>query len=103
MAKGNYMVCQEILITVSVLGVSPEIDFETKQATGNIKIDVGFRNSSGKHITRTIKIANSDVSEYSTYLDEKINLRLEKVTFSPYLSNGRAVLSIKAESATVEE
>ncbi|HEM6116896.1 TPA: hypothetical protein U2C09_001497 [Streptococcus suis] len=97
------MVCQEILITVSVLGVSPEIDFETKQATGNIKIDVGFRNSSGKHITRTIKIANSDVSEYSTYLDEKINLRLEKVTFSPYLSNGRAVLSIKAESATVEE
>lgn len=97
------MFCQEILITVSVLGVSPEIDFETKQATGSIKIDVGFRNSSGKHITRTIKIANSNVSEYSTYLDEKINLRLERGTFSPYLSNGRAALSIKAESATVED
>lgn len=96
------MFCQEILVTVSLLGVSPEIDFETKQATGNIKIDAGFRNSSGKHITRTIKIANSTVSEYSTYLDEKVNLRLERVTFSPYLSNGRAALSIKAESATVE-
>ena len=72
------MFCQEILVTVSVLGVSPEIDFETKQATGNIKIDAGFRNSSGKHITRTIKIANSTVSEYSTYLDEKVNLRLER-------------------------
>lgn len=97
------MFCKEILVTVSILGVSPEIDFETKSATGNVKIDVGFRNPSGKHITRTIKIANSTVSEYSTYLDEKITLRLEEVTFSPYLSNGRATLSIKAEKASVEE
>lgn len=96
------MVCQEILITVSVLGVSPEIDFETKQATGNIKLDVGFRNSNGKHITRMIKIANTSVSEFSKYLDEKVTLRLEDVTFSSYLLNGRAALSIKADNAIVE-
>ncbi|MGT2774579.1 hypothetical protein ACVRZG_00635 [Streptococcus hyovaginalis] len=96
------MYCNEVLIAVSILGVSPEIDFETKQATGNIKLDVGFRNANGKHITRTIKIANTSVSEFSTYLDEKVTLRLEEVTFSPYLYNGRAALSIKAESATIE-
>lgn len=103
MAKGLYMFCKEALISVSILGVSPETDFETKQVTGNVKIDVGFRNSSGKHITRTIKVANASVSDYSSYLDEKVTLRLEDVTFSPYLSNGRASLSIKAESATIEE
>lgn len=49
------MFCEEVLMVVSILGVSPEIDFETKQATGNIKVDVGFRHSTGKYITRVNK------------------------------------------------
>ena len=105
MAKGikKMLLCEEVLITVNLLGLSQEIDFETKQATGNVKLDVGFRNDSGKYITRIIKVNNSTVSEYTPYLDEKINLRLQRVTFSAYLSNNRAALSIKAEKATVEE
>ena len=97
------MFCEEVLLVVSILGVSPEIDFETKQATGNIKVDVGFRNSTEKYITRVIKIMNSTTDDLVSYLDEKITLRLEGVTFSPYLSNSRAALSIKAEKATIEE
>ncbi|WP_367783275.1 hypothetical protein AB1395_09435 [Streptococcus pluranimalium] len=96
------MFCKEVLMIVTVLGVSSEIDFETKMATGNVKIDAGFRNSTGKHITRTIKIANTTVTEFSKYLDEKVTLRLEDVTFSSYQFNGRAALSIKADNAVVE-
>lgn len=46
---------------------------------------------------------NSTTDDLVSYLDEKITLRLEGVTFSPYLSNSRATLSIKAEKATIEE
>lgn len=95
--------CEEVVVTVTLLGLSQELDFETKQATGNVKLDVGFRNDTGKYITRVIKVNNSTVSEYTSYLDEKVNLRLQNVTFSAYLSNNRAALSIKAEKATVEE
>ena len=54
-------------------------------------------------IENKFKVNNSTVSEYTPYLDEKMNLRLQRVTFSAYLSNNRAALSIKAEKATVEE
>ena len=44
--------CEEVVVTVTLLGLSQELDFETKQATGNVKLDVGFRNDTGKYITR---------------------------------------------------
>ncbi len=58
--------CEEVVVTVT-------IRFESRtrlKRTGNWKrkLDVGFRNDTGKYITRVIKVNNSTVSEYTSYL-----------------------------------
>ncbi len=76
--------------------MSQELDFETKQATGDVKNwTLVFRDDTGRSILLSHKkLTTRQFQEYTSYLDKKINLRLQNVTFSTYLSNNRAALHL---------
>ncbi|HFI0238485.1 TPA: hypothetical protein ACGPBH_001571 [Streptococcus suis] len=83
-----------------LMGVASAIDFETKAVVG-VQLDVGYRTDSGRFMTNNIKIMGAKQADFATFLDEVVEIQLENVTITSYLQSNRAMLSIKAQKATI--
>lgn len=94
------MNCISINSRGMLLGVSDLVEFDTKKIVG-AKLDVGSRTESGKFVTVTIKVTDAKVEDFTSVLDEIVDIQLENVIISSYLNSGRAQLSIKAQKAIV--
>ncbi|HFI0119676.1 TPA: hypothetical protein ACGPB3_000811 [Streptococcus suis] len=84
----------------TLVGVAPATDFESKAVIG-VQLDVGYRTETGRFMTNNIKIIGAKQADFTTFLDEVVEIQLENVTITSYLQSNRAMLSIKAQKATV--
>ncbi|HEM3472510.1 TPA: hypothetical protein U1B27_001238 [Streptococcus suis] len=83
-----------------LMGVASAIDFETKAVVG-AQLDLGYRTESGRFMTNNIKIMGAKQADFTSFLDEVVEIQLENVSITSYLQSNRAMLSIKAQKATV--
>ncbi|WP_024412590.1 hypothetical protein [Streptococcus suis] len=83
-----------------LMGVASATDFETKAVVG-VQLDVGYRTETGRFMTNNIKVLGAKQADFATFLDEVVDIQLEGVTVTSYLQSNRAMLSIKAQKATI--
>ncbi|HEM4323941.1 hypothetical protein [Streptococcus suis] len=83
-----------------LMGVASATDFETKAVIG-VQLDVGYRAESGRFMTNNIKVLGAKQDDFTTFLDEVVEIQLENVSITSYLKSNRAMLSIKAQKATI--
>ncbi len=83
-----------------LMGVASAIDFETKAVVG-AQLDIGYRTETGRFMTNNIKVLGAKQDDFTTFLDEIVEIQLENATITSYLQSNRAMLSIKAQKATI--
>ncbi|HEM5204769.1 hypothetical protein [Streptococcus sp. A22] len=91
---------EAVKIRGMLMGVASATDFETKAVLG-VQLDIGYRAESGRFMTNNIKIMGANQADFTTFLDEVVEIQLENVTITSYLQSNRAMLSIKAQKATI--
>ncbi|WP_161498501.1 hypothetical protein [Streptococcus suis] len=52
-------------------------------------------------MTNNIKVLGAKQDDFTTFLDEVVEIQLENVSITSYLKSNRAMLSIKAQKATI--
>ncbi|HEM4138512.1 TPA: hypothetical protein U1W51_002133 [Streptococcus suis] len=83
-----------------LMGVASATDFETKAIVG-VQLDIGYRTEAGRFMTNNIKVLGAKQADFTSFLDEVVEIQLENVTITSYLQSNRAMLSIKAQKATI--
>ncbi|HEL2383636.1 TPA: hypothetical protein TZS71_001409 [Streptococcus suis] len=91
---------EAVKIRGMLMGVASATDFETKAVLG-VQLDIGYRTEAGRFMTNNIKVIGAKQDDFTTFLDEVVEIQLENVTVTSYLQSNRAMLSIKAQKATV--
>ncbi|HEM5430347.1 TPA: hypothetical protein U1629_001437 [Streptococcus suis] len=87
-------------ITGNLVGVAPAFDYQTKSIIG-VQLEFGRRTDTGKFVIDTIKVLNARQADFTNYLDEVVEIQLENVTISSYSRADQAMISLKAQKATV--
>ncbi|HFU3800651.1 TPA: hypothetical protein ACGO0I_001723 [Streptococcus suis] len=83
-----------------LMGVTSATDFQTKNVVG-AKLDLGRRTDAGKFVIDTIKVLGAKQTDFTNFLDEVVEIQLENVTISSYLRANQAMISLKAQKATI--
>ncbi|WP_105207622.1 hypothetical protein [Streptococcus suis] len=91
---------ETVKIRGMLMGVASATDFETKAVLG-VQLDLGYRTATGRFMTNNIKIMGAKQDDFTTFLDEVVEIQLENVSITSYLQSNRAMLSIKAQKATI--
>ncbi|NQN31484.1 hypothetical protein HO915_00140 [Streptococcus suis] len=91
---------ETVKIRGMLMGLSSATDFETKAVLG-VQLDIGYRTATGRFMTNNIKVLGAKQDDFTTFLDKVVEIQLENVTITSYLQSNRAMLSIKAQKATV--
>ncbi|HEM6037270.1 TPA: hypothetical protein U2D13_000287 [Streptococcus suis] len=84
----------------NLVGVAPAMDFQTKSVIG-VQLDLGRRTDAGKFVIDTIKVLGAKQADFTNFLDEVVEIQLENVTISSYSRANQALISLKAQKATI--
>ncbi|HFI0144697.1 TPA: hypothetical protein ACGPBJ_001639 [Streptococcus suis] len=87
-------------IVGNLVGVAPAFDYQTKSIIGT-QLEFGRRTDTGKFVIDTIKVLNARQADFTNYLDEVVEIQLENVTISSYSRADQAMISLKAQKATI--